>query len=250
MTSIIKSISDILFIDIETSSIHSSYSALTEQEQYLWNIKARQLLRKEKVFNNEASELYAKKAAIYSEFAKIICISVGYFKTEKGRINEFRTKSFYEQDEKVLLENFKNLLHIHFDKPDKQAFGGHNIREFDLPFICRRMIINRVQIPKILDISGKKPWQVKHVYDTLELWRFGDYKNYSSLELLTSILNVPGPKDDIDGSQIHNIYWNENDMERIVNYCEKDVYCSALVYLKMNQIDFQVDLPHKSSIYQ
>ncbi len=242
MSSITKRLSDILFIDIETAGQSVAYSDLSQRFKELWMVKAKALSRDPEFSQDEAAALFAKKAGIYSEFARVVCISVGYFVTKKKEILGFRVKSFSGHDELEILRSFSRLLKSHFDKPNKQALCGHNIKEFDIPFLCRRMIIHRMKVPKMLDIAGKKPWQVDHLIDTLNLWRFGDYKNYTSLALLAAVLDIPSPKDDIDGSQIHDAYWNQNDLPRIVRYCEKDVFTTAKVFLRLRNIDLPVGL--------
>ena len=212
---------NILFIDIETVPVGKNFNDLTEKMKSLWD-------KKSKYFRNEdqsAEDVY-QRAGIYAEFGKIICISAAHL--TKDHI--FRIKSFYNNDEKILLSEFKSMLQKAYRGTDK-FLCAHNGKEFDYPYIARRMLINGIEIPDILDIAGKKPWEVKHL-DTLELWKFGDYKNYTSLELLTEIFNIPTPKDDIDGSMVAEVYWEENDLKRIVNYCEKDVLAVAQLLLK------------------
>jgi DNA polymerase elongation subunit (family B) len=135
-----------------------------------------------------------------------------------------------------LLEDFSLLLDKHFNNPEKFAVCGHNIKEFDVPYICRRMLINQLPLPRLFDISGKKPWETKHLIDTLELWKFGDHKNYTSLRLLTAIFDIPSPKEDIDGSQVGRVYWEDRDLDRIAAYCEKDVLATAQLYLRLHRL--------------
>lgn len=215
---------DILFLDIETVPAVASFSELNPVFQGLWDKKSKQFRTGEQ----SAEEVYGR-AGIYAEFGKIICISVGLIK-EKNPIT-FRLKSFYGDDEKALLNDFSAML-VKFAKNRDALLCAHNGREFDYPYIARRMIINNIIIPDILDNAGKKPWEIK-LLDTLDLWKFGDYKSYTSLDLLTSILNIPSPKDDIDGSMVAGIYHNEHDLERIVTYCEKDVLAVAQVLLRL-----------------
>ena len=192
--------------------------------QALWEKKSKHF----RSADQTAGDVY-ERAGIYSEFGKIICISVGLIKDK----NPFglRLKSFYGKDEKSLLSDFSDML-TKFSKTNREALlCAHNGKEFDFPYIARRMIINGLIIPEILDNAGKKPWEIK-LLDTMDLWKFGDYKNYTSLDLLTSILGIPTPKDDIDGSMVAGIYYNENDLERIVRYCEKDVLAIAQVLLR------------------
>jgi predicted PolB exonuclease-like 3'-5' exonuclease len=217
-------VEDVLFLDIETVPAASSYELLDPAMRTLWDKKSKQFRSPEQ----SAGDVY-ERAGIYSEFGKIICISVGLIK-EKNPYS-LRLKSFYGNDEKSLLSDFTAML-SKFSKSNKEALlCAHNGKEFDYPYIARRMIINRLIIPEILDNAGKKPWEIK-LLDTMDLWKFGDYKNYTSLDLLTSALGIPTPKDDIDGSMVAGIYYIENDIERIVHYCEKDVLAIARVLLR------------------
>lgn len=209
-------LSRVLFLDIETVSLESAYENLSERMQKLWSRKASHLKTDEK----ESPEQLYGRAGIYAEFGKIIVISVGYFNG-----NEFRLKSFFGDNEKQLLQEFATLLNRHYANAD-DLLCAHNGKEFDFPYIARRMMINGIELPAILQIAGKKPWEVKHL-DTMELWKFGDYKNYTSLDLLTAIFDIPTPKDDIDGSQVGKIYWEQHDLERIKHYCQKDVLAIA-----------------------
>jgi len=214
---------DILFLDIETVPSVSSFDNLDSAFQVLWEKKSKQF----RVEGQTAAEVY-ERAGIYAEFGRIICISVGLIK-EKNPFT-FRIKSFYGENEKSLLTEFSAML-LKFTKNRDALLCGHNGKEFDYPYIARRMIINRMVIPDILDNAGKKPWEVK-LLDTLDLWKFGDYKSYTSLDLLTSVLGIPTPKDDIDGSMVAGIYHEEHDINRIVRYCEKDVLAVAQVLLR------------------
>ena len=217
-------VEDVLFLDIETVPGTRSYELLDSPFQALWEKKSRQF----RTPDQTAGDVY-EKAGIYSEFGKIICISVGLIK----EINpcSLRLKTFYGDDEKSLLSEFSDML-SKFCRSHKEALlCAHNGKEFDFPYIARRMIINGLIIPEILDNAGKKPWEIK-LLDTMDLWKFGDYKNYTSLDLLTSILGIPTPKDDIDGSMVAGIYYGEKDLERIVRYCEKDVLAIGQVLLR------------------
>lgn len=217
-------IEDILFLDIETVPAAQSFDLLEPKMQMLWEKKSKLFRAPDQV----AGEVY-ERAGIYSEFGRIICISVGLIK-EKNPLS-VRLKSFFGDDEKLLLSDFSAML-SRFCKTNKEAIlCAHNGKEFDYPYIARRMIINGLLIPEILDNSGKKPWEVR-LLDTMDLWKFGDYKNYTSLELLTSVLGISTPKDDIDGSMVGGVYYIERDTERIVRYCEKDVVAIVRVMLR------------------
>ena len=215
---------NILFIDIETVPQYGSYSNLPNDYQQLWDKKA-EILNK----NEEENEKFYQRAGIYAEFGKIICISVGNINYKNGELS-LRIKSFYGDDEKIILKEFKVMLET-FSQNKEVFLAAHNGKEFDFPYIARRMLINGIVLPQSLQVAGKKPWEVNFI-DTLELWKFGDYKNYTSLNLLTHIFGIPTPKDDIDGSMVYDIYYKEKDIERIVKYCEKDVIAVIQVFLK------------------
>ena len=214
---------DILFLDIETVPLHQQYSELSAEAQMLWEEKTR-YQRKEEF---SAEEFY-DRAGIWAEFGKIVCISVGYF-SFRHQQRTFRVTSF-TGEEKNLLEDFSRLVNEHFSRPNK-LFCAHNGKEFDFPYISRRMIINGIEIPQKLQLFGKKPWEIPHI-DTMEMWKFGDYKHYTSLKLLAHILGIPSPKDDIDGSEVRNVFYNEGDIDRIATYCEKDTITVAQILLR------------------
>lgn len=217
----------ILFLDIETVPEKASFSELSEIKQQLFAQKT-EYQRKDEI---SPEEFYAK-AGIWAEFGKIICISVGFFVDITNK-RSFRVKSF-TGEEKNILEGFKTLLDGHFNKPE-HLLCAHNGKEFDFPYIARRMIINNIPLPQKLNLFGKKPWEIAHL-DTMDLWKFGDYKHYTSLNLLTNILGIPSPKEDIDGSQVADVYYKENDLERIVKYCEKDTVSVAQLLLRFNNL--------------
>lgn len=224
---------DILFLDIETVPAASSYKMLDQSSQIHWEKKSKQF----RIESQSAENVY-ERAGIYAEFGKIICISVGLIK-EKEPFS-FRLKSFFGDDEKTLLSEFSSMLNK-FSRNREALLCAHNGKEFDYPYIARRMIINRLIIPEILDNAGRKPWEVK-LLDTLDLWKFGDYKSYTSLDLLTTTLKIPSPKDDIDGSMVAGIYHNEHDIRRIAKYCEKDVLAVARVLFRfMNLPEIEED---------
>lgn len=229
-------LSNILFLDIETVSQYPKYDNLPERLKPLWTKKAKSILRKydEELTDEEISQTYQDRAAIFAEFGKIVCISVGFVSRNKETLKPtLRLKSFADKDESVLLKQFGELLTQHYNNPNRHGICGHNIKEFDVPYICRRLIINQMPLPGILNIAGKKPWETQHLIDTLTLWKFGDYKNYTSLNLLTAIFDIPSPKDDIDGSQVGVTYWNDDDgLDRIATYCEKDVLATTQLYMR------------------
>lgn len=219
----------ILFLDIETVPQHPSYDKVPDKIKGLWDKKAVQLAYKEEL---APDEMYPR-AGIYAEFGKIVCITVGMVHGNNEN-PEFRLKSFFGDDEKILLSQFSALLNTHYHKPE-YLLCAHNGKEFDFPYISRRLLINGLSLPKLLDNAGKKPWEIQHL-DTLELWKFGDYKHYTSLNLLAAVFNIPTPKDDIDGSDVWKVYWKDNDLKRIVNYCQKDVLTIAQLLLRLKAL--------------
>ena len=223
---------NILFLDIETVPEFESYEELSEIKKELFAHKTAYQRKSKNVEESEIpTEDFYEKAGVWAEFGKIVCISVGYF-VLKGNERTFRLKSFFGDDEHKILEDFKFLLDTHFNH-SKHILCGHNGKEFDFPFLARRMIVNRIDLPKKLNLFGKKPWEVPHL-DTLELWKFGDYKHYTSLKLLTNLLEIPSPKDDIDGSEVANVYYKEKNIKRIAVYCEKDTIAVAQLFLRFN----------------
>ena len=219
---------NILFLDIETVPEVRDFDELDIVKKELWEQKSK-YQRKEEF---SAEEFYPS-AGIWSEFGKIICISVGYFNFQNDK-RTFRTTSFYGEELKIL-KDFKNLLISHFSQA-KHLLCAHNGKEFDFPYIARRMIINGLQLPYKLNLFGKKPWEVPHL-DTLELWKFGDYKNYTSLKLLTNVLGIPSPKEDIDGGDVYRVFYEENDISTIVDYCERDTIAVAQILLRLRNED-------------
>ena len=225
-------LNNILFLDIETVPEHQNYGILDEETRYLWEHKT-QYQRKDEV----SAEDFYERAGIWAEFGKIITISVGYF-VNKGDIRNFRVTSFWG-DEKKILNDFSNLLNTHFNGA-QHVLCGHNAKEFDIPFIARRMIITGIALPNKLNLFGKKPLEVPHL-DTLELLNFGYYKHFTSLKLLTKVLGIPSPKDDIDGSEVAHVFYVEDNIDRIITYCEKDVIAVAQIFLRLRREDLLID---------
>lgn len=223
---------NILFLDIETVPLEENFNSLDAEMKQLWEQKT-QYQRKD----DFTPEEFYDRAGIWAEFGKIVCISVGYFVT-KSDIRNFRVTSFFGEEKKLLLD-FNNLLNNHFNN-SQNILCGHNAKEFDLPFLARRMIINQITIPNKLNLFGKKPWEIAHL-DTLELWKFGDYKHFTSLKLLTKILGIPSSKGDIDGSQVGHVFYVEKDIDRIVTYCEKDVIAVAQVFLRFRKEELLIN---------
>ncbi len=215
---------NILFIDIETVPAYESWTLLSEKEKHLYAKKTKYLRK-----DSEPPENFYKRAGIWAEFGKIICISIGRF-IGNERQRQLKVTSFYGDDEVKILHDFKRLLDIRYNKT-QHLLCAHNGKEFDFPYIARRMLIHQIELPKKLNLFGKKPWEVPHL-DTMELWKFGDYKHYTSLHLLTHILNIPSPKQDMDGSEVAMVYYKEQNLQRIVTYCENDTIAIAQVLLK------------------
>lgn len=219
-------IEKILFLDIETVPGVYKFEDLSEKTAELYLLKNKYIQERDGLSNEEIYE----KAGIYAEFGKIVCISCGIVQ-DKSTGKEVRLKSFYGDDEKQLLLDFAEMLNKHYSSP-QHIMCGHNAKEFDFPYIARRMQILGIDLPEPLDIAGKKPWEIAHL-DTMELWKFGDYKHYTSLSLLCHLFDIPTPKDDISGADVGRVYYEENDLERIVAYCHKDVVALIQVFLKM-----------------
>lgn len=222
----------ILFLDIETVPQKQHFTELDETSQTLWEQKT-QYQRKDDI----SAEDFYERAGIWAEFGKIVCISVGYF-TFKGDNRNFRVTSFHGEEAQIL-KQFKQLLKDHFSQT-KHLLCAHNGKEFDFPYIARRMIINGINLPYKLDLFGKKPWEVPHL-DTMELWKFGDYKHYTSLKLMAHVLGIPSPKEDMDGSMVKDVFYEENGLDRIVSYCELDVVTTAQVFLRLRNEELLSD---------
>lgn len=227
-----KFLKDLIFLDIETVSEKSSFSELSEKMQNMWIKKSIYLKNDDGL---SAEELYTERAGIYSEFGKVIVISIGVFYNDNdGKLN-LRVKSISNDDEKELLEEFNKTMTEKLDEK-KIKLCAHNGKEFDFPYLARRMVINRIRIPEYLSLSGKKPWEINHI-DTLEMWKFGDRKSFTSLELLTTILDIPSPKEDMDGSMVSKVYYEENNLEKIASYCNRDVEATAQLFLRLRGMD-------------
>ncbi len=221
----------ILVVDIETVPQFASFEELPELWKVLWFDKISKTMPE----NISPAEMYEQRAGIQAEFGKIICISTGYFYTDKGGRLCFRLKSYAGNDEKQLLVEFTDAVNKFYKTSPNMHFAGHNIKEFDIPYISRRLLINELPLPFYLQLSGKKPWETNLV-DTMQLWKFGDYKNYTSLNLLANCLGIATPKEGIDGSQVKDIYYIQNDLPRIVAYCQKDVIATAQIFLRLQQL--------------
>jgi uncharacterized protein YprB with RNaseH-like and TPR domain len=216
----------ILFLDIETVPQAYQFDQLDEKSKVLFEAKNRFQISPEK----SIEQIFEDRGGILAEFGKIVCISVGMLH-EGSQGKSIRLKSYYHDDEETLLKQFKRLLDDHYNTP-YHILCGHNSKEFDIPYICRRMLINGIALPSILQIAGKKPWEINHI-DTMELWKFGDYKSYTSLSLLCHVMHIPTPKDDISGADVARVYYEENDLQRIMVYCEKDVVALIQLFLRL-----------------
>ncbi len=227
---------EILFLDIETVSHTNDFNSLDERLKSLWMRKASHLRRDP---SQTDEQIYLDRAAIFAEFGKVICICVGKLYEADNGVVTLRTKAYYGDDEKALLTEFKCMLEKLNTSTERLC--AHNGKEFDFPYLCRRMLVNGIQLPAILNISGRKPWEVQH-YDTMELWKFGDYKHFTSLDLLAAIFNIPSSKNGIDGSKVNQVYYEEKDLVRIKDYCLRDVEVLAQLFLKLRGIQLEHEL--------
>jgi DNA polymerase elongation subunit (family B) len=222
-------VKNILFLDLETASHQQHFEELNERFSELWKKKSA-FLRKD----SAPGEVYPEKAAIYAEFGKIICIGLGFFAQEEGEL-VFKTRVLKQANEEEILREFASLL----GKlgPKNWRLCAHNGKEFDFPYLCRRMLINRIPLPGLLQLMGRRPWEISHLLDTMEMWKFGDYKAFTSLDLMAACLEVPGSKDDINGSQVGHVYHQDKDLERIARYCQKDVATMAMVFMRLSGLE-------------
>ncbi len=239
MTPFFEQLSNILFLDIETASSTESFAELDPRLQPEW-IRKERLIRRESVL--EPGELFFDRAGIHAEFGKVICVGVGYFQAKKKEKKHlFRSKVFAQEEEKETLLELKSLL-----EKKKWILCAHNGKEFDFPYLCRRMLIQGIPLPEPLQLAGKKPWEIRHL-DTMELWRFGDFKHYTRLELLAAAFGIPSSKEGMDGSEVNPTYYQEKNLEKIKNYCLRDVEVTAKIYLAMNpqseSSDIEIEYP-------
>ncbi len=224
-------LNNLIVIDIETVSEKQHFYELDAYWQTLWEDKVKRLLPEDVA----VADFYEQRAGVMAEFSKIVCISMGYFKKTETNDWQLRIKSFCEDDEKKILEEFTVAIRKMEAVNPQWSFAGHNIKEFDIPFLCRRMLINGIKIPRSLDFQNMKPWET-NIVDTFQYWRFGDYKNFTSLNLLAACLGVPSPKDDIDGSMVGKVFWEDKDCNRIAVYCQKDVVTVSNVILRFRNM--------------
>lgn len=221
----------LLVLDIETVPQFPSYNKLDLQWQHLWCDKISKTMPE----NFSPEESYLNRASILAEFGKVICISTGVFYEDKGKRLCFKLKSLAGDNEAALLKQFVELVNTYSRLHKDFQFAGHNIKEFDIPYLCRRLVINNIDLPDYLQLSGKKPWETQ-MTDTLQLWKFGDYKHYTSLKLMAACLGIDSPKDDMDGSMVRQVYYEQNDLPRITEYCQKDVITVAQILLRLQNM--------------
>jgi len=233
-----SSLQHILFLDVETVSQHREFEDLDDHGKHLWQQKIGFMVRRDdhEWADEDYAQSYKDRAAIYAEFGKIIVISAGIITNLEDDIQNLRIKSFYSHNESEVLEAFASILQRNFNDQNMHILCGHNIREFDIPYLCRRLAVHGIELPSLINISGKKPWEVKFVADTLELWKYGDHKNYTSLDLLAYTLGIPSPKEEMDGSMVGRAYWEEDRLEQIKQYCERDVVTVAQIYLRLHNL--------------
>ena len=239
----------VLFLDIETVSSVADYEQLPDALRELWRIKSRQILRKPaaELGPEEARDLYPERAGIYAEFGRIVCISVGIIvRDPQSHELSLRRNSFALDDESDLLRQFSELLDHYYQDPSRHFLCGHNLREFDVPYTCRRMVIQQLPLPRVLDIAGKKPWETKHLLDTLEMWKFGDRKSYTSLHLLATLLGITSSKEVMNGSEVNEYYHRKKALDAIANYCMQDVVVAAQLFLRLHGCDL---LPPDRIVY-
>lgn len=231
---------DILFLDIETVACSDNYISLDERLKTQWARKAGFFKQRDE--NQTDEEAFHERAGIYAEFGKIIVIGIGKLvENERGELT-IKLKSLFDHDEKKLLSEFRSLVE---KMPPSLKLCAHNGKEFDFPYLSRRILINGVTLPTVLNLAGKKSWEVPHL-DTMELWKFGDYKHYTSLDLLATIFNIPTSKGQMDGSKVNEVYYKEKDLAKIAHYCLGDVLAVAQLYLKMKGMNL---IPEQNIIY-
>lgn len=217
-------VENVLFLDIETVPMAADFNQLSDEWKDLWSKKAKTLTKTDE----SPSDLF-NRAGIYAEFGKVVCIGIGVMRRGKDGL-KLRVKSIHGRSEVEILQEFATLLDRSFSGMP-HVLCAHNGKEFDFPFLARRMMVNGIRLPKLLDMAGRKPWEVPHI-DTMELWKFGDFKSFTSLNVLAHLFGIPTPKDDIDGSMVWSVYWQEDDLERIARYCIKDVITLVQIFLR------------------
>ena len=237
----LNSVSNIIFLDIETASQFKSHKSMHEAKRKIWSKKADSIRARDRnLINDSDASLYHKRAAINAEFGRIVCISLGFLSYDPSGWS-IKLRSFHGRDETSILAEFKKLIESAAQGASFTHLAGHNIREFDIPYICRRMLANSMGLPAYFDFRQKRPWQIHKLIDTLDLWRFGDFKTYASLETLCDLLAIPSPKSRMDGSEVSDHFWTHETTESIAEYCEKDVVATIMLYLKLHNVDLDYD---------
>ena len=229
-----EDIHKLLFVDIETvgvdedlDSLHHTNPKLSKVwEETGWDYFKRKYSEDSELSSNQ---MFVKRAALLPEFGKIVCISVGFIVPS----GETKLDSFYG-DEKNILISTSELL----NRVDKLGFVicGHNVKNFDLPYIAKRMLINNIPVPKILPNYTIKPWESR-VLDTKEVWGFNSFGGLSSLNLVCTSLGLETSKEgEVNGSNMHKYYYDSNNIEKIKNYCEEDVKCTINLVKKLKKL--------------
>jgi DNA polymerase elongation subunit (family B) len=226
-----KKVRNVLFVDLETIASHGAYEQLSPRMRQLWDKRAATIRKRADYESFTTEELYYEQAGISAEFGRIVCIAFGAVYFNEQDEPALKVSSLSGDDEREMLLAFKALLGRY--NQEQLVLCAHNGKEFDFPFLCRRMLLNGIELPRSLQLSGKRPWEILH-QDTMELWKFGDYKSYTSLDLLAAIFDIPGSKIEMSGDQVTRVYYEENDLEKIGRYCREDVVVLAQLYLKMH----------------
>ncbi|KEO72836.1 3'-5' exonuclease [Anditalea andensis] len=236
MADFFSDLRNILFLDIETVSQTGRLEELDTRLQSEWLKKHQQIIKDE---NISPEDSYFQKGGIYAEFGQVICVGVGYYvyNPDEDKLH-FRTKTFGAASENEILWQFRELL-----EKKRWTLCAHNGKEFDFPYLCRRMLVNQIPLPDVLQLAGKRPWEIRHI-DTLELWKFGDYKHYTRLELLAALFGIASSKEDIDGSQVNETYYKDQGLDTIRLYCLRDVEVTARLYLAYQGLpsDLQIEI--------
>lgn len=214
-----------LFMDIETARIQDKLTTNTELFKS-WEYKRR---KEGETLVKDLKKSFEHKAALYAEFGKVVCISIGKIVDEKLVV-----QSYYGDDEKEVLEKIKKVLTAFYKKFPDLMLCGHSIIGFDIPFLMRRMIINGIQVPSFLDLTTSKPWTLSDdIVDIAQIWKTTGFYG-ASLVNMSHAMGLPSPKEDIDGSMVSDTYYREKDgLKRIVKYCEQDVFATVNIVQKL-----------------
>ncbi len=244
----VSELKQMVFIDIETIRGKKTYNDVITENPALddyWQTKHTQIREKEPLSYGhieDSAEMYEKMAALYPEWGQIVCISIGQIKfDEDGNPIKFTTKSFSGLYEKILLEEFNETASKIMSKYPRMQWVGHNIKGFDMPYIIKRSLINGVRVPNVFHLQKQKPWE-SQLIDTNDVWKFNGW-NGARLGLLTEILNIPSPKQDMDGKMVSDVFWEDGDLNRISEYCEMDINATANVMLRISGMDIITDAP-------